>query len=194
MKRCLIVFLTFLLCFVFLVSCAEEEPPKMSIKDRVCGFLDETRYNFDTDGYIPLIAIVIEDHDGLCEIYDTLGVEGERRKESLVDFIVGGDGRECPEETYGEDYFENGYVIALVTTVLRTGDMYIAEGQKFGESISVEFQQAIESLTDAQGGLISLVPMEGKYEGETIVVSRKDLEPRDTYNPRTWEEYEERLG
>ncbi len=124
-------------------------------------------YFTDYDWYQDnMLCIIIDNYDDLCELYVAANLH-------YRSCIINRSILEIEQKNiYTEDFFKDGYLIAVVTIDLSTNFTYEFEVETMGEDINIMAtvtEPAVQPTMN--GGYINLIPMEGKYNGEKIEVT-----------------------
>lgn len=82
------------------------------------------------------------------------------------DFVAG---------TYSEDYFNDAYIIAVLATASCSDWIFDCSATKSDDGVTVSFNGTLgDSPLEDLGRFVYLVPVNGSYSGEKVVVVRQD--------------------
>ena len=112
--------------------------------------------------------IIIESYGDLMELYRC----ASRKPDEYHGYPLYIQGNWKDATQYNEQYFENGYIVAAMTTT-SSGSIYFEHGaEKQNDKIVVNLDGTCPNPASCDiGGYLFLVSMEGKYAGETVEIN-----------------------
>ena len=113
--------------------------------------------------------IVIESYDGLTELYRCASLKP--REYRAYHLYLQGNWKDTSQ--YNEQFFENNYILAVMTSTSSGSYTFECAAQKQDGKIIAKLDGTCPyASTDDIGGYLYLIPVEGKYAGETVEIDR----------------------
>lgn len=113
---------------------------------------------------------IVDSYADLCDIYEFTRIGPEW---SSIFYIQGGVRNDYIINRYPEEYFDRGYVIAILTTASSGSWTFECSAIKNGNEIIVNLDGTLPAVNTADiGGFIYLVSFEGAYANERVEIVR----------------------
>lgn len=150
----------------------ETLPDFLTQNSEIINFLD-TYFADKPSGTYRTPYIVVESYADLCLIYGYAQVyAGKRPKGSYILHIQGNVNEARINNSYPEEYFKSGYIIAALTKTESGSYTFECGATKKDGDIIVNLYGTLPAVSSCDlGGYIYLVPIDGVYDGESVKIA-----------------------